>query len=432
MTARHVLAVGVSHHTARLELRERIALDEDAARALLRSLVAGGAVAEAFVVSTCNRTEVYAACRDVGDAERAIADALARVAEIPSLVLRAYCYVHRDELASRHLFNVASGLDSMIVGETQILGQLRRAGALADEAGTSGPVVERMLREALGAGRRVRERTAIARASVSVSSAAVELARGALGELAGRRVLVVGAGKSGELTAQALASHGVEVVVLSRCPQRAARLAGAADGAGGGLEELERELERADAVVTATSAPTHVISRSQLSVALAARGARELLVLDLAVPRDVEPSARSLEGLVLLDLDDVQARAEANLRARRADAGRARALAAEEAARFERWRSSLGAVETVSALRRRADAIVDGLLADNDPRWEGLTDADRDRVAALAHAVASRLLDAPTRALKASASDAAALDAARTLFELDAGAAPASLRAVAG
>jgi len=431
MTARHVLAVGVSHHTARLEMRERIALDDEGARALLRSLVAGDAVAEAFVVSTCNRTEVYAACRDVGAAERAIAEALARRAEIPSLVLRAYCYAHRDELASRHLFNVASGLDSMIVGEAQILGQLRRAGVLAAETGTCGPVVERMLREALGAGRRVRERTAIARASVSVSSAAVELARGALGELAGRRVLVVGAGKSGELTAQALGAHGVDVVVLSRCPQRAARLAGA-DGAGHGLEELEHELERADAVLTATSAPTHVISRAQLEAALAVRGGRELLVLDLAVPRDVEPSARALPGLVLLDLDDVQARAEANLRARRADAGRARELAADEAARFERWRSSLGAVETVSTLRRRADAIVDGLLAENDPRWEGLTDADRERVAALARAVASRLLDAPTRALKASASDEAALDAARTLFDLDGEPAPASLRAVAG
>src|SRR4051794_19971023 len=432
MSACHVLAVGVSHRTAKLELRERVALGEDAARGLVRELVARGVVAEAFVVSTCNRTELYAACADPVDAELAVIDALARRAGIPATVLSAHCYVWRDGAAARHLFAVASGLDSMILGEAQILGQLKRAGATAASIGTDGLVTARLLREALGAGRRVRERTAIARASVSVSSAAVELARGALGELAGRRVLVVGAGKSGELTAQALAAHGVEVVVLSRCPQRAARLAGAADGAGGGLEELERELERADAVVTATSAPAHVISHSQLSVALAARGARELLVLDLAVPRDVEPSARSLEGLVLLDLDDVQARAEANLRARRADAGRARELAADEAARLERWRSSLGAGETVSALRRRADAIVEGLLADNDPRWESLTDADRDRVAALAHAVASRLLDAPTRALKASASDAAALDAARALFELDGEAAPASLRAVAG
>jgi glutamyl-tRNA reductase len=432
MTARHVLVVGVSHRTARLDWRERIALGDDAARALLRGLVAGGAVAEGFAVSTCNRTELYLACADPDAAEAAALEALARRAGVRAVALRTRCYVRRDGAAARHLFSVASGLDSMILGETQILGQLKRAGALAVAAGVSGPVTERLLREALGAGRRVRERTAIARASVSVSSAAVELARGALGELAGRRVLVVGAGKSGELTAQALSAHGVEVAVLSRCPQRAARLAGR-DGAGHGLEELARELARADVVLTATSAPQPIISRDDLAAALAARDGRGLLVIDLAVPRDVEPSARGLRGLTLLDLDDVQARAEANLRARRADAGRAESLAAEEAARFERWRSSLGAVETVSALRRRADSIVEGLLADNDTRWEGMTDADRERVSALARAVASRLLDEPTRRLKAAAADPTALDAARDLFGLaDAAPATAPLRAVAG
>ncbi|HEY3190501.1 MAG TPA: glutamyl-tRNA reductase [Solirubrobacteraceae bacterium] len=424
---KHVLVVGVSHRTARLDLRERLALDADTATALLRELVAGGAVDEAVALSTCNRTELYLAAGDADAAEAAAVSALARCAGLGAPALRSRTYVRVDGAAARHLFSVASGLDSMILGEAQILGQLKRSFALAEQAGTTGPVVERLVREAISGGRRVRERTAVGRASVSVSSAAVELARASLGDLAGRRVLVVGAGKSGELTAQALASHGVEVVVLSRCPQKAAQLA-SGRGVGGGLEELARELALADVVLSATSAPQPVISRADLVAALRGRGDRPLLVIDLAVPRDVDPAARGLPGLTLLDLDDVQRRVDDNLRSRRAAAGDAEKLAADEAARFERWRASLGAVATVSALRQRADAIVDGLLADNATRWEGMTDADRERVEALARAVASRLLDEPTRRLKASASDAGALDVARALFGLaEPGAAPQAL-----
>jgi len=423
----HVLVVGVSHHTARLETRERLALDNAAAESLLRELVGGGAVAEGVALSTCNRTELYLAAADLDVAERAAVAVLARRAGLSVAALHALVYTHRDGAAARHLFSVASGLDSMILGEAQILGQLRRAAAMAGSAGVSGPVVERLVREAMGAGGRVRERTGIGRASVSVSSAAVELAGSVLGDLHGRRVLVVGAGKSGEVTAKALSSHGVKVVVLSRCPKKAAGLAAVTDGVGGGLEELDRELVNADVVLSATSAPQPVITRDDLARALAARGGRDLLVIDLAVPRDVDPAARTLDGITLFDLDDVQSRADENLEARRAHLGAASAMAADEAERFERWRAGLGAKHTVAELRQRADSIVAGLLDDNAGRWEGLTDADRDRVAMLARAVASRLLDEPTRQLKASAaaSDDAALDAARALFGLDAGAASA-------
>ena len=423
----HVLVVGVSHHTARLETRERLALDNAAAESLLRELVGGGAVAEGVALSTCNRTELYLAAADLDVAERAAVAVLARRAGLSVAALHALVYTHRDGAAARHLFSVASGLDSMILGEAQILGQLRRAAAMAGSAGVSGPVVERLVREAMGAGGRVRERTGIGRASVSVSSAAVELAGSVLGDLHGRRVLVVGAGKSGEVTAKALSSHGVKVVVLSRCPKKAAGLAAVTDGVGGGLEELDRELVNADVVLSVTSAPQPVITRDDLARALAARGGRDLLVIDLAVPRDVDPAARTLDGLTLFDLDDVQSRADENLEARRAHLGAASAMAADEAERFERWRAGLGAKHTVAELRQRADSIVAGLLDDNAGRWEGLTDADRDRVAMLARAVASRLLDEPTRQLKASAaaSDDAALDAARALFGLDAGAASA-------
>jgi len=283
------------------------------------------------------------------------------------------------------------------------------------------------VRDALSAGRRVRERTAIGRAGVSVSSAAVEIARAEIGDLAERRVLVLGAGKSGELTAQALADRGVSVVLASRREEQA-RCVARRFGRAVPMDALSQELECSDVVLTATSAPHHVITRDELERALSRRDGRPLLIIDLAVPRDVDPAARGLPGLTLYDLDDVQRRADANARARAADAGRAEELSLAEATRFERWRAALGATSTVAALRRRADTIVDDVLRDNDTRWESLSDADRDRLASLARSIASRLLDEPTRRLKASAGDDEALAAARELFGLEDAAAPPARR----
>jgi glutamyl-tRNA reductase len=406
----HLVAVGVSHRTARLAVRERLALDAAGAARLSAALVAEGCAGEALVLSTCNRLEVYVAAADAAAARDAVLRALARRAGLTPAALREHAYLLRDGEAARHLFAVAGGLDSMVLGEAQILGQLRRAHA----AGSTGTVLDRLVRDALAAGGRIRERTAVGRAGVSVSSAAVELARAALGDLAGRRVLVVGAGKSGELTAQVLADRGVDVVVASRRHADEACPAGRVS-----LAALAGELERADVVLTATAAPHPIITRDDLALAMGHRSGRPLLVIDLAVPRDVEPTARSLAGLTLLDMDDVQRRVEGNLAARRAEAGRAEALAAAEAGRFERWRAALGANETVAELRRGAGAIVDELLRDNALRWEGMTPADRARVDALARAVATRVLDAPTRRLRAAGDDPAALETARTLFGLD-------------
>jgi glutamyl-tRNA reductase len=417
----HLVAVGVSHRTAKLAVRERLALDGAGAERLSAALVDGGAADEAMALSTCNRMEVYVAAADPDAAQGAVLRVLARRAGVAPAALREHAYVLRDAEAARHLFAVAGGLDSMVLGETQILGQLRRAHA----AGTSGPLLDRLVRDGLAAARRIREQTAVGRAGVSVSSAAVELARAALGDLEGRRVLVVGAGKSGELTAQVLADRGVDVVIASRrhadepCP--AGRVS---------LQALAGELERADVVLTATAAPHPIITRDELALAMERRSGRPLLVIDLAVPRDVEPAARSLAGLTLLDMDDVQRRVEGNLAARRAEAGRAEALAAAEADRFERWRAALGATETVAELRRGAGTIVDDLLRENALRWEGMTVADRARVEALARAVATRVLDAPTRRLRATGDDPAALEAARALFGLG-DEAPAARRATA-
>jgi glutamyl-tRNA reductase len=264
--------------------------------------------------------------------------------------------------------------------------------------------------------------TAIGRAGVSVSSAAVELARATLGSLADRRVLLVGAGKSSELTARALAGHGVRVVhVANRGHERALELA-RRYGAAVPFAALEPELARADLVLTATASPRPVISARVVERAMVPRARRPLVLIDLALPRDVDPAVRDLPGVTLLDLDDVQRRVAHNRALRRAELEAARGLAGAEAARFERWRAARAAAPTVAALQGAGEAVAREVLAANAPHWESLSPADRERVDAMARAVARRLLHAPTLRLRAAAEDgdAAVGRAARELFALDA------------
>jgi glutamyl-tRNA reductase len=415
-----LIGVGLSHLTAPLALRERVALPADDVTELLRALRASGAVDEAVALSTCNRTELYAVGADAEAAEAAVVRALARRAAMSIGALRLHVAVlHGPEVAD-HLFAVAGGLESMVLGEAEILGQLRRAHELARAAGACGPLVDRLMRDALGAGRRARAGTGIARCGVSVSSAAVELAREALGSLGDRRVLLVGAGKSSEVTAKVLRSHGVRVLsVASRGRERAAALAGP-DGAAVGFDALDDALFEADLVLTATASPRDVIDRAAVVRATARRDGRPLVLVDLAVPRDVDPAARGLPGVTLIDLDDVQRRVGRNRASREGDVGRARAILAAEVERFEAWRAARAAAPTVAALQGAADAIVAELLDRNAPHWESLSDADRERVGRLARAVARRLLDEPTRRIKQGATDgdAGAERAARALFAL--------------
>jgi glutamyl-tRNA reductase len=418
-----LLGVGLSHRTAPLALRERVALGPDAADALLRALIETGGADEAVALSTCNRTEIYAVGPDGAALEDAVVRALARRAGMSDEALRSRVAVLHGQEVADHLFAVAGGLESMVLGEAEVLGQLRRAHELSRAAGACGPIVDRLLRDALTAGRRARSETGIARCGVSVSSAAVELARDALGSLADRRVLLVGAGKSSEVTAKVLRSHGVRVLtVANRGRERAAALAGP-DGAAVPFDGLADRLAEADLVLTATSCPTVVVRRDAVARAMARRGARPLVLVDLAVPRDIDPAVRGMPGVMLLDLDDVQRRAARNLRSREADLGRARAILAAEVERFERWRAGRAAAPTLAALQSAGNAIVAELLDRNAPHWESLSPADRDRVADLARAVARRLLDEPTRRIKQATldGDATAELAAHTLFALPQG-----------
>jgi glutamyl-tRNA reductase len=412
-----LIGIGLSHRSAALAVRERLALAPEDAGALLRALTAGPTVEEAVALSTCNRTELYLVAADAAAAERAALRALARHAGMSAPALRAIVTVRRERDAVDHLFAVAAGLDSMVVGEAEILGQLRRAHELARAAGACGPVLDRLVRDAIGAGRRARAGTAIGRSGASVSSAAVELAREALGSLAGRRVLLVGAGKSGEVTARVLRRHGVgDLRVVNRDRARGEALAGR-DGAVVGLEALDGQLAAVDLVLTATASPRPLIDRAAVARAMARRGGRPLVLVDLAVPRDVDPAVRAVPGAVLVDLDDVERRAARNRAARAGDAGRARAILTAEAERFERWRAGRAVAPAVAALHGRGDDVVRELLERNAAHWESLTPADLHRVECLARAVARRLLHEPTLQVKRAAQDGAD-DPARAALEL--------------
>jgi glutamyl-tRNA reductase len=333
-------------------------------------------------------------------------------------------YSLRDEDAVRHLFEVAAGLDSMIVGEAEVLGQVKRAYELALVEGATGPIANRLFRDAIAAGKRVRTETALGRAHDSVSSVAVELARSLLGDLGSRTVLVIGAGETAELTAKALHMRGADTVfVANRRYDRAIGLAQRFGGHAVRFEDLPAQLLESDIVVSSTASPHQIVGRDALAEVMEQREGRPLLIVDIAVPRDVDGSVRDLPGVTLYDMDDLQREAARNLSVQSAEATRARSLVEEEAERFERWAASLDVVPTVAALRERADAIVAQVLRENEPRWLALGDEDRERVEVLARAVVSRLLHEPTLRLKAAEGDDAYVyvQVLRELFGIDAG-----------
>jgi glutamyl-tRNA reductase len=423
-----LLALGANHKTAPLPLRERLALPDGRAARVLAELVDHEAVHEAVAISTCNRTELYLVTADPVEAENAALAILSRQASLRPTELLGAIYSLRGSEAVEHLFSVTAGLDSMIVGEAEVQGQVKRSYEMALVEGVTGPVANRLFRDALGTGKRVRSETGVSRASVSVSSVAVKLAADFLGDLSERRVLVIGAGENAELTARALRDRGVEALfVANRRYDRALGLAQRYGGRAISFDDMPAELERADIVVSSTGAPHQIVAREELEFVAASRMGRPLVMIDLAVPRDIEPSVRDCPGIALYDMDDLQAEVARNMSSRHAEADEALVIVREEVARFDEWLGSLDVVPTISALRRRADEIVDQVLRENESRWESLSEADRERVAVLASAVVSRLLHEPTRRLRGAAGEGTSyryVHAVHELFGLEAALAP--------
>jgi len=391
--------VGLSHHVAPVELRERVSLDLAAAAELARSL------GDAVCLSTCNRTELYLAG---GDVDRA-AEALAEMAGDP---LDGVLYRLHDDAAALHLFRVAAGLDSLVPGEAEILGQVRDA----YESVQTGPLLGRVFRQALAVGKRVRSETSIGESPASVSSAAAALAVQVFGDLDGRRVLLIGAGRIGELTAASLVSRGAEIAfVANRSVDAARSLARRFGGAEVALDDLPTALAEADVVVSATAAADVVLHAGDVPV----RRRRPLFFIDIAVPRDLDPAIQELDGCFLYDIDDLEAVVAETLAGRRVEAARAEHLVAEEAERFHTWRASLEVVPAITSLRAHAERIRERELAKVEGR---VSERERRTLESVTQQILNKLLHLPTVRMKeaaAGADGASYADVVRHLFGLD-------------
>ncbi len=416
-----VLAVGLNHKIAPVEVRERLSFDADGVRRLLDQL--GTIARERVVVSTCNRMEIYAVPIRPRQADGEIRRLLRQlqVAGQPEVDPSPFLYTYHNERAAEHLFSVASGIDSMIIGEPQVLGQVREAYEMAAEVGATGSILSVMFQRALVAGKRARTETGIARSAVSVSHAAVELARQVFDDISTRSVLIVGAGEMAELAAKNLVDNGVgEILVVNRTRERALDLAARFGGTGLGWEQLPEALGRADIVITSTGSPTALFDREMVAPIVRLRGRRPLFFIDIAVPRDVDPGVAEIENVFLHDIDDLQSVVQANLREREKEACRVESIVREETGSFVAWLRCQDVIPTIVALRERVEQIRRREVERQAGRLK-LGDREMAGVEALTEALVNKILHLPTVRLKAQAQDGACglyVDAVRELFDL--------------
>jgi glutamyl-tRNA reductase len=419
-----LLCLGISHKTAPVAVRERLALTMPEAQRLCQELVETDAIREAVAISTCNRTEIYLVGDPVG-AESELLSRLAQRAGTRPTELTDAMYAPRNCDAARQLYRVVSGLESMIVGEAEIQGQAKRAYEAALEAGTTGPLTNRLFTAALQTGKRVRSETTLGEGRASVSSVAVGLARDLIGpELAARDVVIIGAGETSELTARALAEEGVRTIfVANRRADRARSIAERFGGSVSSLHDLPDRLIEADIVVASTSSPHPIIGVDELALVMREREGAPLLLIDIAVPRDIEAACGELEGVTLYDIDDLQAVVARNRQVREDERAQAEAVVEDEIQRFARWMGTLDVMPTIAALREHGDAIVEQVLAENDGRWESASARDRARIEAMARSLMARLLHEPTIRLKSVDRDGGhgRVQFARELFGLTEG-----------
>ncbi len=396
-----LLAIGVSHKTAPVEVRERLALPEQRAYEFVRDLRGAADVFEAVAISTCNRTELYLVVGDPVEAESTVLAMLSRQAGMRPTSLASAIYSHRNCDAARHLYRVAAGLESMVVGEAEIQGQVKRAYESALVKETTGPLTNRLFTAALATGKRVRSETAISERQLSLPSVAVSLARTLLVSLEGRQVVIVGTGETSELTARALAdSGGRTLFVASRRRDRAISLARRYKGESLSFDELPQALERADILVAATASPHMLLEARELSEVMRNRSGRPMVLIDLAVPRDIDPACAELDGVSLYDVDDLQAVIARNKKVRQGEARKAEGIIEEEIQQFAAWLGSLEVLPTIAALRTHAQEIVDQVLRENAGRWDTASRDDLERIEALVRAVVNRILHDPTVRMK--------------------------------
>ncbi|HEY3094033.1 MAG TPA: glutamyl-tRNA reductase [Vicinamibacterales bacterium] len=418
----HLFLLGVSHRTAPVDLRERLDFSSRDLSAASEAIARRPSMSESVVLSTCNRSEIYVASSDPAQSREELVTFLSDYHHVPAQTFQPHLFSLENSAAVAHLFRVAAGLDSLVVGEPQILGQVKEAYQAAAGKQCVGPVLSNAFRWSFGVGKRVRTETALGEGAVSVSFAAVALARKIFGRLKGRRVLVVGAGEISSLTAQHLRAQGVgEIVITSRTLANAEALANEVGGLAVPWEGMINALGSADIVITATGSQRPIITRAQLEAAHGYRRGTPLFIIDVAVPRDVDPAIAEIEQVFLYNIDDLQSIVEENLSRRKAEVERAESIVNEEVTKFMAWQRSRGAVPTVVALRQRFEAIRRSELQRLEGKLGGLPPEARARVDEVTRLIVEKLLLEPTEQLKAlpdEETQAAYTEAVNRLFRL--------------
>jgi glutamyl-tRNA reductase len=418
-----IVLIGLNHKTAPVEIREKFAvvcLDSSGPLATLAQL---SGLKEAFYLSTCNRMEVLFTTPKLDKAISVVIGLLAEIYGQTGAALKPYLYTHIDQEAVKHLFRVACSLDSMVVGEPQILGQIKDAYRQATEAKASGVILNRLMHKSFSVAKRVRTETRIGSSAVSISFAAVELAKKIFQDLQGKKVLLIGAGEMAELAAEHLLSNGVErIVVANRTLERALALARRFSGTTVAWEELDEELGLVDIITSSTGSPEPILTADQVKQRMRARRNRPLFFVDIAVPRDIDPAANRIDNVYLYNIDDLQGIVEMNRAERHKEAVRAEHIIAAEALKFDGWLRTLEVVPIIVSLREKAEQIREAEVRKTLSQMHSLTEEEAEVVRTLSQSMVNKLLHDPILFLKRASTRARKdfyLDVARKLFHLD-------------
>lgn len=419
----NIILIGMNHKTAPVEIRERLSISCEENSAPLPEILEIRALKEALYLSTCNRVEVLARVEDAGAAVESLRGFIFSRGNLSAEEMGKCLYIYRDEEAVRHLFRVASSLDSMVMGEPQILGQVKDAYRQCVEHKASGIILNRLLHHAFRVAKRVRTETGIANNAVSVSFAAVELAKKIFGNLQGKTTLLIGAGEMSELAARHLVNQGVQrIVVANRTYERAVALANYFHGIPVGFDRLGEQLEDADIVIGSTGAPGYVVTREMVAAALHRRKNRLMFFIDIAVPRDIDPAVGGIDNAYLYNIDDLQQTVDENIRERMKEAQKAEDLIGEEVLKFAAWYGTLEAVPTIRALRDKVEGIMKGEL-EKAPAWlKNLDDENRKEMEILISTVLNKVFHDPIVGLKEETQEGGAVPyiaAIRRLFKLE-------------
>lgn len=419
----HIIVSGLSHKTAPVEIREALSFPPHKISEALNDLVSRSSINECVILSTCNRTEIYCVANDVEVGKRQIVDFLDACHDLESYDITEHLYFHESVNAVHHLFRVVSSLDSMMVGEAQILGQAKEAYSYAFEADCTNIILNRLFRQAFAVGKRVRTETEIGENAVSISYAAVQLTKKVFDDLTGKTVMIVGAGKMSELTAKHLQANGVaETFITNRSQGRAEKMAREFNGIAIPFEKKLDYMAKSDIVITSTGAPHFIISKEDIQEVLVKRRHQPIFLIDIAVPRDVDPAVNDLASAYLYDIDDLESVVESNINERNKSAKEAEKIITTEVADFLAWRGTLEVVPTIAELRKAAEAIRLAELEKALSRIKGLDDVQMNAVNALTKGIINKLLHEPTVRLKESSRTKDGylyVESLRQLFGLD-------------